>query len=167
MSYLTDKKNVVVDNGGTTSATIRQTEENGPKTQMTRRMFMRTFGAGAAAFTLNACGGGGMSGNGGAGSAAQPTPSAGTNTPPQPTPSAGTNTPPLWSTVPTITFTEGVVATISIAGYVTDTQALTISKNSAALPAGVTYNAATKSFIYDGIGSVGLTDGHVLTAVEV
>jgi hypothetical protein len=41
---------------------------------------------------------------------------------------------------------------------------LTITKNSIALPAGVTYDAAGKRFVYDGVGAVGSTTGHVLTA---
>jgi hypothetical protein len=33
-----------------------------------------------------------------------------------------------------------------------------------ALPAGVTFDAASKRFVYDGVGAVGSTSGHVLTA---
>jgi hypothetical protein len=158
MSDSKRKKGVVADTAGTDSNTVSHAEENGRKVQMTRRMFMRRFSAGTAAIALTACGGGGSV------PVPQPTPA------PAPAPSSKpvvSNPPPVWSPVPTITFTQGVPSTISIAGYVTDTQALTISKNSAGLPAGVTYNAATKSFVYDGIGAVGMTDGHVLTAVEV
>jgi hypothetical protein len=55
---------------------------------------------------------------------------------------------------------------VSIAAYASDPDgdALTITKNAAALPAGVTYDAAGKRFVYDGIGAVASTSGHVLTA---
>jgi len=76
------------------------------------------------------------------------------------------NQAPVWQTVPTLTFTEGVAATISVAGYVNDPDGdvLTIAKNSAALPAGVTYDEVNQQFVYDGVGRVGSTDGHELTA---
>ena len=111
--------------------------------QMTRREFLYTLTAGAAALTAAACGGG---------SGAPP----------------GSNQPPVWQTLPTITFTQGIASSISIAAYVTDSDndLLTIVKNSAALPAGVTYDSATKSFVYDGIGGVGSTEGHILTASD-
>lgn len=73
---------------------------------------------------------------------------------------------PTWTTVPTITFVQGQAATISVAGYATDEDddPLTFSKNGVALPAGVTFDAANKRFVYDGIGPAGGTDNHVLTA---
>ena len=76
------------------------------------------------------------------------------------------NLPPAWQTVPTITFAQVVASSVSIAAYVTDPNgdALTITKNSAALPAGVTYDAPNKRFVYDGGGAVGITSGNVLTA---
>lgn len=76
------------------------------------------------------------------------------------------NLPPVWQLVPTITFTHGIPATISIAAYVTDPNGdpLTITRNLAPLPPGVTYDAGSKSFIYDGVGSVGTGSGSVLTA---
>lgn len=79
---------------------------------------------------------------------------------------APVNAAPVWSTVPTITFTQGVAGSISIAGFVTDPNGdpLTITKNAAALPVGVTYDQANKRFVYDGIGVSGSTGGHVLTA---
>jgi hypothetical protein len=161
MSDSTRKKGVVADTAGTGSKPVRHADENGRKVQMTRRMFMRRFSAGTAAIALTACGGGG--------SVPVPQPTPAPSPAPAPAPSSKpvvSNPPPVWSAVPTITFTQGVASTISIAAYVSDTQPLAISKNSAGLPAGVTYNAATKSFVYDGIGAVGMTDGHVLTAVE-
>jgi hypothetical protein len=73
---------------------------------------------------------------------------------------------PVWSTVPTISFTLGASSNISIAGYVTDSDPLTITKNAQALPTGVTYNQALQRFEYDSlVGTVAAgTDGHVLTA---
>jgi len=73
---------------------------------------------------------------------------------------------PAWKTVPTISFAQGVASSVSIAVYVTDPNgdALAITKNSAALPPGVTYDAANKRFDYDGLGAVGNTSGNVLTA---
>jgi len=78
----------------------------------------------------------------------------------------GANRAPVWQTVPTITFTQGIASSISIAGYVTDPDgdALTISVNLAVLPAGVTFDAANKRFVYDGVGPVGSIGGVVLTA---
>lgn len=76
------------------------------------------------------------------------------------------NLAPVWKTVPTITFVQGVASTVSIAAYATDPNgdALTITKNSVALPAGVTYDEANKRFVYDGTGTVGSAGGNVLTA---
>ena len=76
------------------------------------------------------------------------------------------NSPPVWQGVPTITFTQGVPSSVSIASYVTDPNgdALTITLNSAGLPPGVTFDAGNKRFVYDGVGTVGLTSGNVLVA---
>ena len=76
------------------------------------------------------------------------------------------NLSPAWRTVPTIAFAQGVAASVSIAAYVTDSNgdALTITRNSAALPPGVTYDAGNRRFDYDGVGAVGNTSGSVLTA---
>jgi hypothetical protein len=81
-------------------------------------------------------------------------------------PTPPVNLPPTWLTVPTITFTQGVRATFSIAGYVSDPNGdpLSITKNSAVLPPGVTYDIPSKSFIYDGVGAPASTSGHILTA---
>jgi hypothetical protein len=76
------------------------------------------------------------------------------------------NLPPQWQGVPTITFTQGLAATISIAAFVTDPNGnpLTVTLNSPVLPPGVTYDAGNKRFVYDGVGSVGTGSGNVLTA---
>ena len=76
------------------------------------------------------------------------------------------NHPPAWSTVPTIAFAQGFASSISIADYASDPDGdpLTITKNATALPAGVTYDAVNKRFVYDGVGGVGSTSGNVLTA---
>jgi len=77
------------------------------------------------------------------------------------------NLPPVWQGVPTITFTQGVASSVSIASYVTDPNGdpLTITLSPPALlPPGVTYDAGNKRFVYDGVGAVGLTSGNVLIA---
>lgn len=79
---------------------------------------------------------------------------------------AAVNRAPVWSTIPTIAFAQGIPSSISIADYVTDPDGdpVTIAKNAVTLPVGVTYDAASKSFIYDGSGPVGTTSGNILTA---
>lgn len=127
-------------------------EANGHCGDAGRRAFLRAISATAAALAVGACSG---SATETAGQAASP------STVPPATPQA-----PVWQALPTIAFTQGVAASFSIAGFVSDANgdALTITKNSAALPAGVTYDAANKRFVYDGVGAVGATGGHVLTA---
>lgn len=132
----------------------------------TRRTFVHALAASAAAVALSACGGGEEENQ----AQANPSPSPGGNGNSGNNP--GNNTPPVanasptWRAVPTITFTQGVPASISIAAYVSDADgdAIVITKNSAALPPGVTYDAASKSLVYDGVGAVGSTTGHVFTA---
>jgi len=130
---------------------------DGPDTQVSRRSFLRNVTVTAAALLTNGCGGGAGGATLAGGESAVP--------PGQP---ATANRLPVWSQIPTITFTQGVAASFSIAAYVTDedNNALSIVKNDIALPAGVTYDAATKSFVYDGVGGVAATGGHVLTASE-
>jgi hypothetical protein len=117
-----------------------------------RRAFLSALTATTAALAVGACGGpmdsGAGSGSGGPGV------------------NPASNLPPVWQTVATIQFTQGVASSVSIAAYVSDPNgdALTITKNTAALPAGVTYDAAGKRFAYDGVGALGSTSGHVLTA---
>jgi hypothetical protein len=125
-----------------------------------RRKFITFLGASASTLALQACGGGGA--------VASPTTtspiSGGTPTPdptnPPPSPA------PVWTTVPTLVFTQGVPSSISVAAYVSlaGTTALQLSLNSVTLPSGVTFNAANRSFDYDGQGGVVTTSGHVLTA---
>src|ERR1700704_6273061 len=112
-----------------------------------RRGFLRILAATTAGLAVGGCYGGPES---------KGLPQAGSQPPPG-------NLAPAWQTVPTITFTQGIASNISIAGYVTvpDGDALTISINSAVLPAGVTYNAANKRFVYDGVGTVGSIGGVV------
>jgi hypothetical protein len=76
------------------------------------------------------------------------------------------NHPPVWTTVPDLTFTQGVAQTLSIATYVSDADgdALAIAMNGITLPAGVTFDAANKLFRYDGNGAAGTAPGVVLTA---
>jgi hypothetical protein len=78
------------------------------------------------------------------------------------------NREPTWATVPTIHFTLGVAASISIAAYVSDADAdpLVVTKNDVSLPPGVTYDAEGQRFVYDGIGGVAGTEGHVLDAED-
>ena len=83
-----------------------------------------------------------------------------------PGPGVHANEAPRWMDVPPITFTQGIASSISIAAFVVDpnNDALTITTNGMPLPPGVTYDAAGQRFVYDGVGAVGTTDGHVLTA---
>lgn len=143
----------------------RPTLSEQPATRLTRRTFLRNVSVSAAALVASACGGGGGGGSAFAGSNGLATTPVQPTTPVQ---SPGSNLPPVWNLVPTITFTEGVAASFSIAAFVTDAEndRLNITKNLVALPAGVTYDAATKSFVYDGVGAIGATSGHVLTATE-
>ena len=117
-----------------------------------RRAFLRTLTTTTAALAIGACGG--------------PTGSTPDAAPGGPGANPASNLPPVWQTVPTVSFTQGVASNVSIAAYVSDPNgdALTIAKNAVALPAGVTYDAAGKRFVYNGIGAVGSTRGHVLTA---
>jgi hypothetical protein len=128
---------------------------------LSRRVFIRSMTLGAAALAITACGGGGSLGSSGI-SSTSGDPLAGSGS------QAGSGGPRAWAAVPTLTFTQGVAARISIDAYLSGTgvDSLTISKNSAVLPPGVTYDQASKSFVYDGIGAVGLTDGHILTVSE-
>lgn len=137
-----------------------------------RRSFMRYLSVGAAALVVEGCGGG-------AADTAVATPSippvAGATAPvaaPAPAPAAPAVTAPapsapVWLSIPTIAFTQGTPSSFSVADYIpaASAAAFTLSLNEAPLPAGVTFNAATRSFSYDGQGAVASTEGHMLTAV--
>jgi len=138
-----------------------------------RRRFIQLMSASAATMALQACGGGGSA----TASTSQGGPAPAEPALPPSTASGGSgpsalvpaSTPPVWTVVPTLTFTQGVASTISISKYVKSASGgpLAIALNGLALPPGVTYNARTLSFVYDGIGAVGSTDGHVLTASDI
>lgn len=151
----------------TSLTTTRRTEASAADAG--RRTFLRALTASAAALAVNACGGAATT-NGGStiptNPSNPPSPPAPPGTPPTPPPPPGVNHAPVWQAISTIAFTQGVAAAFSIAGFVSDADGdtLTILKNSAALPPGVTYDAANKRFVYDGVGAVGSTSGHVLTA---
>src|SRR4029077_9035752 len=128
-----------------------------------RRAFLRTLAATTAALAVARCGGGGSSGSG--------TPVAGgpTSTPkptPTPTPTPGVNVAPVWTTVPTVGFTQGVASSFSLASFVSDPNgdALTLSMNAVTLPAGGTFDAAGKRLVYNGIGNAASVNGAQLTA---
>lgn len=157
-----------------TEPEIQSTDGQERVHRITRRVFLRNMSMTAAAIVATACGGGSGADSAATGVAdASSTPLAPVS-PTQQNPSApavetaAASRAPVWNEIPTIAFTEGVASTFSIAAYVSDadSDALTILKNELALPPGVTYDPATKSFIYDGIGSAGMTSGHVLTAME-
>jgi hypothetical protein len=115
---------------------------------------MQGLVAGTAAVVLNACG----------------DPSSGSVTPNATggdvDADGGANEAPQWISVPTLTFTQGIASSISVAAFVVDPNgdALTITTNEMPLPPGVSYDAAGQRFVYDGIGEAGSTDDHILTA---
>jgi len=76
------------------------------------------------------------------------------------------NLPPAWQPISAVTFTQGVAASVSIAPFLSDPNSdpLTVAINNVTLPAGVTFDAAGKRFVYDGIGALGSASGVVLTA---
>jgi len=121
-----------------------------------RRAFLKVLTTTTVALVIGGCGG-----------AATPDPASsapGANPPPGSPP--GANLAPAWQTVPNVTFAQGVPSSVSIDAYVRDANGdgLVIAMNSATLPAGVTYDAVSKRFVYDGIGDIGSTSGVVLTA---
>ncbi len=69
---------------------------------------------------------------------------------------------PVWQTVPTVTFVQGTASYFDYGALVTNAQ--TITKNGIALPSGVTNNTSLRRYVYDGVGAVGGTNGHILTA---
>lgn len=73
---------------------------------------------------------------------------------------------PIWTTVPTLSFVQGVPSELSVTEYVSDPDgdALTLMLNGVELPEGVTFDAAGMKFVYDGSGPIATSSGHVLTA---
>lgn len=139
-----------------------------------RRSFMRYLTMGAAAIAVEGCGGGDVAASPVAPSVPAPvvpTPApapAPAPTPVVPAPAAPAPAPvtPVWLSIPTIAFTQGVPSSFSVADYISvaNVSAYTLTLNASPLPAGVSFNSATRSFDYDGRGAVGVSDGHVLTA---
>jgi hypothetical protein len=149
--------------------TSRQHPQVGSAALASRRSFIRYFAVGAAALAVEGCGGGGAGGTAAVATpAAAPVATPVTTTPvpasPVATPAPAT---PVWLSIPTIAFIQGTPSSFSVADYITvaNAAALTLTLNAPALPAGVTFNAANRTFDYDGRGAVGATDGHMLTAV--
>lgn len=153
----------------TTSAQIAPLESS------SRRRFMRYFTAGATAIAVQGCGGGGSAGTALAGAPAAPTtPVAPTApvvvapvVPAAPTPPVVAPAAPAIMAIPDIAFIEGTPSSFSVAAYISadNVAAFSLSLNAQPLPAGVVFNAATRSFDYDGKGAPAGTDGHVLTAI--
>jgi hypothetical protein len=156
----------------------RQAAHSAGEQSVSRRSFIRYLSMGSVAVAVQACGGGG----GAEGAAAPLAPSAPTPAPVAPAPApapapvlpapivpepSAPSAAPVWLSIPTIAFTQGVPSSFSVADYITvaNVAAYTLTLNGNALPAGVTFNAATRSFDYDGRGAVGGSDGLMLTAV--
>ena len=118
----------------------------------TRRAFLRALTATTAALAVARCGGGG---------GADGTPIAA-----GPGPAPGANVAPVWTTIPTIAFTQGIASSFSLASFASDPNgdALSITMSGAALPAGVSFDAAGKRLVYDGIGAVASVGGVQMTA---
>lgn len=144
-----------------------------------RRRFMRYFTAGATAIAVQGCGGG----SAGPDIAALPVAPAPPATPTAPVvvapvtpPAPVVPTPPVVApaaptilAIPDIAFVEGTPSSFSVAAFISaeNVAAFSLSLNAQPLPAGVTFNAAARSFDYDGKGAPAGTDGHVLTATGV
>lgn len=136
-----------------------------------RRRVLKLLAVGAGSLAVQACGGGG-GGAPGTALASGPVTTGGKLSPDSPPSPDPTGTPPpsgpVWTTVPDLNFTQGVAASISVAQYVTDSAAKTLllALTAGTLPPGVTFNATTKTFNYDGVGAAATTTGLVLTATE-
>jgi hypothetical protein len=136
-----------------------------------RRAFLRTLTATTAALATARCGGGSSDSKtaspvAGVPPTPTPTPTPTPSPTPTPTPTPTPNAPPVWATIPTVTFTQGVASSFSIATFVSDANGdpLTITMNAVALPAGVTFDAAGKRLVYDGIGAIRSVSGVRMTA---
>lgn len=80
-----------------------------------------------------------------------------------------TNLPPTWSTVPTVTFTQGQGADYSIDPLESDPnpgEQTSVSYIGSGLPSGVQLIAASKVYRYDGITAPGSTDLNRLRATD-
>ncbi len=124
----------------------------------TRRAFLRVVTTTTAALAVARCGGGGSSD--GTPVAAAPAPGTG------PAPAPGANVAPVWAAIPTVTFTQGVAASFSLASFVSDPNgdALALTMNNVILPAGVSFDAANKRLVYNGIGAAATVGGVQMTA---
>ena len=122
-----------------------------------RRAFLRALAVMTAVLAVARCGGGGSSGNG--------TPVAG-GPGPGPAPAPGPNVAPVWTTIPAVGFTQGVASSFPLASFVSDANgdALTLTMNAVNLPAGVTFDAAGKQLVYNGIGTAASVNGVQMTA---
>lgn len=120
-----------------------------------RRALLRAL-ATTTATLVAGCGGGGGEGNAPASAAPAPGPAPGPTT----------NVAPVWVNIPTVAFTQGVASSFSLASFVSDANgdALTITMNAVTLPAGVTFDAAGKRLVYNGIGAVASVGGVRMTA---
>jgi ABC-type oligopeptide transport system substrate-binding subunit len=142
-----------------------QATDSASSASLSRRRFISLFTASATSLALQACGGG-------AGAATEIAPPA--TTPPATMQPPTTIVPPTTTspsmtfiTVPDLTFVQGVPSSVSAAQWIAgaDPAAVTLSLNSASLPAGVTYNSVKKTFDYDGTGAPAAAGGFVLTAM--
>jgi hypothetical protein len=138
-----------------------------------RRRVLKLLAASAGTLAVQACGGGGGGGSTtlSTGTVFYPGTYAPPGTqppPPQPPSMPPPTTAPVWTTVPDLNFTQGVAASIGVGQYVTDdaVKTLLLALTAGALPPGVTFNPATKSFDYDGVGAAATATGLVLTATE-
>jgi hypothetical protein len=122
-----------------------------------RRAFLRTLTTTTAALVAGC--GGGSSDDGGTVAGNPPTGRG-----PGPAPTA--NVAPVWVTIPTVAFTQGVASSFSLASFVSDANgdALAITMNAVTLPAGVTFDAAAKRLVYDGIGAAASVSAVQMTA---
>lgn len=74
---------------------------------------------------------------------------------------------PTWTTIPTITFTNGVAETRSLIPYTLNFNPALhrFQRTAGTLPTGVTLNQTT-GYVYDGAGAVGSQSGVVITIVD-
>ena len=125
-----------------------------------RRGLLRALTTTMAALAVARCGGGGGDGS------TSTSPAPGAAPAPSPSPAPGANVAPVWVNIPTVQFTRGVASSFSIASFVSDPNGdtLTLTMNAVTLPAGVTFDAAGKRLVYDGIGATASVSGVQMTA---